>query len=281
MTTIATPCLRAIALSAAATLAIGLAVTATPASATTYVFQGNVIGGYDETGVFGFAGQQLAGRGLTFTATIVRQDLPGAYYIDEPTYSSVGGFLANSPLQASVSINGHTFELGSYLGQQFQDELPDLCGPGCIHEQFEFNAQAYQNTLDAGSGVTTYLNHGLDLVGFGDNQDFLASGDYHTLGPLTAADGVNYFGQLFLENYTLNSIGTRTSYDHGIAYLAPTSLTVDGVGAPTGGVPEPAAWALMILGFGAAGTMLRRRARWAGHGARASGESPGAHRAGC
>jgi hypothetical protein len=29
--------------------------------------------------------------------------------------------------------------------------------------------------------------------------------------------------------------------------------------APTGGVPEPTAWSLMILGFGAAGAMIRRR----------------------
>ncbi|MBI1200264.1 MAG: PEP-CTERM sorting domain-containing protein [Phenylobacterium sp.] len=34
--------------------------------------------------------------------------------------------------------------------------------------------------------------------------------------------------------------------------------------APVGGVPEPATWALMILGFGAAGSMLRRRERFAG-----------------
>jgi hypothetical protein len=29
--------------------------------------------------------------------------------------------------------------------------------------------------------------------------------------------------------------------------------------APSGGVPEPATWAMMILGFGLAGTMVRRR----------------------
>lgn len=34
------------------------------------------------------------------------------------------------------------------------------------------------------------------------------------------------------------------------------SLTFD---APTGGVPEPSSWALMILGFGGAGALLRRR----------------------
>lgn len=37
-------------------------------------------------------------------------------------------------------------------------------------------------------------------------------------------------------------------------------VTLDtSVGVPGGAVPEPAAWALMILGFGAAGAMLRRR----------------------
>jgi len=29
--------------------------------------------------------------------------------------------------------------------------------------------------------------------------------------------------------------------------------------APSGAVPEPSTWAMMILGFGAAGTLLRRR----------------------
>jgi len=32
--------------------------------------------------------------------------------------------------------------------------------------------------------------------------------------------------------------------------------------APSAAVPEPAAWMLMILGFGAAGAVLRRRSRW-------------------
>jgi hypothetical protein len=45
---------------------------------------------------------------------------------------------------------------------------------------------------------------------------------------------------------TLNVAGTVTSSIGSI----PT--------APTPGVPEPAAWALMILGFGAVGVAMRR-----------------------
>jgi hypothetical protein len=54
------------------------------------------------------------------------------------------------------------------------------------------------------------------------------------------------------------------------AFALPDGVTVNGGDylvnnhfvdplAPVGGVPEPAAWALMILGFGAAGAMIRRR----------------------
>ena len=37
------------------------------------------------------------------------------------------------------------------------------------------------------------------------------------------------------------------------------SLTVTGPAAVTGGVPEPSAWAMMIMGFGAIGALMRRR----------------------
>ena len=45
-------------------------------------------------------------------------------------------------------------------------------------------------------------------------------------------------------------------------FTTPSLCNVDhpqACGNPNGGVPEPASWALMILGFGAAGAALRRR----------------------
>ena len=50
----------------------------------------------------------------------------------------------------------------------------------------------------------------------------------------------------------LNSDGN----DHG---LAVDNLTIGATLAPVAVVPEPSAWALLILGFGMTGTMLRRR----------------------
>lgn len=53
------------------------------------------------------------------------------------------------------------------------------------------------------------------------------------------------------------STGTTVSY-HFVDNLKITLNTQD-PGAPVGGVPEPSTWAMMILGFGLAGSVVRRR----------------------
>jgi hypothetical protein len=53
------------------------------------------------------------------------------------------------------------------------------------------------------------------------------------------------------EAYTVRFQGTRTGGDD--------TAFIDQVVLNQGAVPEPAAWALMIVGFGSAGAMLRRR----------------------
>lgn len=63
-----------------------------------------------------------------------------------------------------------------------------------------------------------------------------------------------------LGGQTLDGFSSITVKNNGLA--AGESLYEQGAtGVPTGVVPEPSAWALMILGFGAAGAMLRRRTR--------------------
>jgi len=69
------------------------------------------------------------------------------------------------------------------------------------------------------------------------------------------------FGPLFNDD-ALFTGDSFTLYDHVYHEYFTTynTLTIPGV---SGGVPEPAAWALMLLGFGGTGLMLRRRARTA------------------
>ncbi len=45
----------------------------------------------------------------------------------------------------------------------------------------------------------------------------------------------------------------------GVSNLALDNLSLSYIGGPTGAVPEPAAWAMMILGFGGVGGLMRRR----------------------
>lgn len=84
--------------------------------------------------------------------------------------------------------------------------------------------------------------------------------------------GNGLYGGEQLATNTFNTIGTFTSVDHvaggGVpgTYSVTTRYTLN---APTAGsaistgaiaaVPEPATWALMIMGFGGAGAMIRRR----------------------
>jgi hypothetical protein len=60
--------------------------------------------------------------------------------------------------------------------------------------------------------------------------------------------------------------GYRIYYDFGGANVTSiafestqNAFEFDGLGGTVGVVPEPATWAMMIMGFGAAGAMLRRR----------------------
>ena len=62
------------------------------------------------------------------------------------------------------------------------------------------------------------------------------------------------------------SKGFRVYYDFGGAKVTQIDFTsttdafeFDGLAGSLGGVPDPASWALMIMGFGAAGAMIRRR----------------------
>ena len=72
--------------------------------------------------------------------------------------------------------------------------------------------------------------------------------------------GWNQFGGIFnsgaATSLTLSFVDTTNT--HSFNDFAFDDVSVLGA-APSGGVPEPATWALMILGFGAAGTALRRR----------------------
>lgn len=242
-------------------LATGAALLAGPATAEVYTwtFRGVVGVGQDETGVFGAPGSDLAGRRwkavvTTDTAT------PDAEITFAPNYSSIIGSLA-SPVKVAFTLGDvtHVFGLGgqgpygSVYGGQGQLEGPIEVYGVEADEYFTFKAQ---DTVGAYvDQISYYRNDQIELGGLGLGQDFLPGPDFRTLPSLTAADGALLFGYVALSAYTHDDLQDLT---YG-QVSASASLLVRSVTA--GAVPEPQAWALMILGFGAAGAMLRGRAR--------------------
>lgn len=110
-----------------------------------------------------------------------------------------------------------------------------------------FSVYVPQNGFDnSGDATFTGTVAGVNLANF--NAHAVAAQQwFHFAGVANIVTEGDY-----LSSFTYNS-GTAPAADFVIdrAYIV--------AGDVTGGVPEPATWALMILGFGSAGAMLRRR----------------------
>jgi hypothetical protein len=218
----------------------GALALAQPAAAVevAYTYTGHVGSGVDGLGLFGQAGASLSGA--AFTATFHRDDAladPDDIYIGRFN-SYVSGVGAASPVWAELTIGGVTLALGG-LGEQAQYD-------DGFSESF-----AHYVAFDTGS-----LMLGASTPGRLVPQpiDYLPGPDYHTLPSLSAetAPGLDWFGNFSVSGQGLAALGTTASF-------VPTGLLVDGAPGGVGGVPEPASWALMILGFGGVGWTLRRR----------------------
>ena len=105
-----------------------------------------------------------------------------------------------------------------------------------LHDLFAFNLGNFFNTGAANISVTTNL------------------GNYNFSPVVTTA--VNSGGVFTFAGYQASAgeYFTSVNYSGGGATGA-TDIQLGSAGA----VPEPATWAMMIIGFGAAGSMIRRR----------------------
>lgn len=75
-----------------------------------------------------------------------------------------------------------------------------------------------------------------------------------SVGDYGATGWTRFSANLGPGQYTLEA-GVRNNTDNSMS----SALLVDNVALQTGAVPEPGTWALMILGFGSVGAMVRRR----------------------
>ena len=111
---------------------------------------------------------------------------------------------------------------------------------------FTFSQQA---VLDAVSGNSAYFGKP-DAPNQGGN-----GAQPYVFVNFFATDGTTFDKVVFRES---PEVGGYESDNHTVGYYK------DITGTPVSGVPEPATWAMMILGFGAAGAMVRSQRRRTG-----------------
>lgn len=169
-----------------------------------------------------------------------------------------------APACAQSILNGG-FETGDLTGwTQFGNPGGTsvmVCGGGCAQSgMFGVNLGAVgtpggiEQTLATTAGQTYQvffwlLNHG------GSPSSFTANFGGTTLLALTDPPAFGY------TPYSMNAVATSSSTllqfgaRNDPAYFSLDSVSIQSV---TGSVPEPSAWALMLLGFGALGVAMRR-----------------------
>jgi hypothetical protein len=225
-------------------LAAGFLATAHPASALSYVttWTGQVTSG-DDAGLFGINGDA---RDYDFTAVFrVDTSLGGGFS------GNRAGYTPSNPSLGSITINGVTLQLGDYFGA-VSESLGILSNYTNYSQNQIFNQSG---SIEGGDFVYLYQDTVLQLSA--DSLTAFVDGDITTAPDPTLSSVSNMTGSVGL---------SRNEYVEGAGYvqtsihltLAPTRLAVS-TDAPAGPVPEPGAWALLILGFGSAGAILRRR----------------------
>jgi len=234
--------MKAMRFAAAAVAAAGMLAGAGQTAAAIMLarYEGLIYSGSDTADVFGLGGS-LAGAQFvaTFTYDSARFGPWGYYQDDDPDYWSEGiaGELADAPiLSFSLEINGHTdaITFGPHMDYSFAQQFT-------YHDDISDRLGSFARAHDS-------------------STNFLANMvlDSWTAAPHALAEPWSGTGKISSRS---EAIFTRYFFGPGAASRydmrgKTTQLTVT-----TAAVPEPAAWALMILGFGAAGAMLRRARR--------------------
>jgi hypothetical protein len=223
-------------------------VSASQAAAAVYVVKG-VAAISDYSGVIGAPGSQFS---HAFTLTFTRNDAVGNFQ-DAGVYSQLSGDGANNPVTATLEIGAFSYDFGSTSGYQFQRKAPGTTNNegflfGATNYEFSCNAlQCINNQEDvavnASSGIATssylpdHLIYSLPSLTKAETPDFFWTGHFAIDRVVFALDGSYFDEQRVFGQFDLSSITVVTSQ----------------------GVPEPASWALMLLGFAVVGHALRRR----------------------
>lgn len=237
----------------AAALAALLAFAAAPAGAAVYTltYTGEFTSGADDQ-VFGVNGSLV---GWAFTAVYtIDTGTPGATVSPVDDGNMVEGYDAASPVHATLTVNGVTRQMGDSYGSARE---MDSINTGFDYLIDYANTQVVRDGELPDGSYDYYYSYTQMMVGFGVFvlKD-IADGDVLTPPTGVVLEPWDVGDLLFDETVYLYDPAADDIY---MARSAQGHGKITSVSVAT--VPEPAAWALMILGFGGVGGALRRSRR--------------------
>jgi hypothetical protein len=220
------------------------------------------------TGQPGGNGRGVVTVGDTLYYTVVSD--PHIYSINRNTGAPIGSLLTSNASMSTLAWDGSHFWTADYSGTNKAFRIDATTGLNVKTISLE-GAQNFMDGLEWYNGKL--IGNRCDACGTYDIWDL--DGKRLVTGFITApssATGIAYDGTNFLVSNIFNSsIGV---YDFTSGALLNTvhltgsmggflieDLSIDYAARPDtgGGIPEPATWATMILGFGAIGSLMRRR----------------------
>lgn len=218
-------------------------------------YAGVVTGGVDNVGYWGL-GQGASLAGQAFTAVFTLDDnTAGATVQVGPLDSHIWAYAPSNPLKATLTINGVSQDFGVTSTGGYGSYYVFNVGGGS--QGFQHQTYDEVTVIDPGK---TYDVFQTAIQGFGGNGFTSLSPDYRVpFSYVPDAQDVQHVDFYKLhKHWDLVSGQSQDIYDwHGD--LRATLITSVYTATPVGGVPEPGAWVLMILGFAGAGAALRRR----------------------
>lgn len=154
-----------------------------------------------------------------------------------------------STMPTSINYEGSTFTFSS-TGDLFNPAAITTAGGGAVRAFggfFGIPVVPSTDFPDRGTGVLTY-GPGMQFASFTSQTTIPYSNGDNYLGLRATQGGQNYYGYAFFTNTVLNSFAFETA--------ANTAISIN---TSTAAVPEPASWAMLILGMGIVGYAMRRR----------------------
>jgi hypothetical protein len=182
--------------------------------------------------------------------------------------SNVGTHSQSALLVLSTPLAAGAYDL-SFVANQFFD----CCNTGHTMGEFSFGYTTDAvPTLGSAQTLVTYTG-GSSLTGatftFDTGRVYAAGGAFidaytinGTISSLAAITGIFLNVYESEAGYPTNGPGRAFNGNFVVTELKLNATAIPGgPGGGAGAVPEPATWAMMILGFGAAGSALRSRRR--------------------